>query len=223
MKRARVWLGLLLLLLLLALGWGRLRFDAEILNLLPANLPVVQGLKLHQNNFFNARELLITVSAPDADQTETAARNFALALRAQTNLAAAVHWQPPWLEQPAQSAELIAWLWFNQPPEFFGALTNQLAATNLPHLLAESREALATSLSPADIARRSYDPFNLTQLPASLSGSAPSFGDGQETFASSDGTFRVMFVQATSDLAGYKSCIAWHPTSRTPRARHSPL
>jgi elongation factor P--beta-lysine ligase len=45
----------------------RLRFDAEVLHLLPEELPVVRGLLQQQRYFANARELMITVQAEDPD------------------------------------------------------------------------------------------------------------------------------------------------------------
>ena len=68
----RGWLIGLAVVALLA-GLLRLRFNADVLSLLPAELPVVRGLKLHQANFASARDLIITVRAPDA---ETAAAAF---------------------------------------------------------------------------------------------------------------------------------------------------
>ena len=61
-------------LLLVAVGTGlaRLRFDVDILDLLPPDEPAVQGLKLYQRHFTNARELVVTLRAPDAGQAEQA-------------------------------------------------------------------------------------------------------------------------------------------------------
>src|SRR5207247_2398467 len=95
---------------------------------------------------------------------EACARLIGGALSSRTRLTSSVTWQPPWLERPAQSAELVAFLWLNQSPETFGQLTNRLAATNLATVLNAAREQLATSLSPDEIARLSYDPFGLTSL-----------------------------------------------------------
>ena len=64
----------LLALIPIAFGLARLRFDVEVLNLLPADVPAVQGLKIYQQNFANARELIITVRAPSAESAETCAR-----------------------------------------------------------------------------------------------------------------------------------------------------
>src|SRR5207244_1105837 len=72
--------------------------------------------------------------------------------------------------------------------------------------LTTARDALATSLSPGDLARLSYDPFGLTSLPEGATGSAPRFGEGQETFTSVDGTFRLLFVKAPIELPRYREC-----------------
>ena len=199
----------LLLAVVAAIGWWRLRIDVEMLNLLPPDQPAVQGLKLYQQHFANARELIITVRAPEAEQAERLAGALADRLRQETNLVAGVSWQPPWMEQPAQVAELVACLWLNQPPETFSALTNRLAAGHLQSVLAETKEALTTSLSPMDLARRAFDPYDLLSVPALTNVSGLSAEQGQRMFASADGTFRVLFVQARPDLTSYSSCASW--------------
>jgi predicted RND superfamily exporter protein/lauroyl/myristoyl acyltransferase len=186
-----------------------LRFDVEIFDLLPNDLPAVQGLRIYQEHFSNARELLITIRANDGAKAESAARAIAEKLRTATDLVSSVTWQPPWQEHPDQMAELIAYLWFNQPPTNFAELANRLATDKLPKILATTREELTTSFSPDQIARLSYDPFGLTRLPESVAGSAPSFQEGQSTFASTDGKFRIIFVQARQDLRTYRDCNAW--------------
>src|SRR6266850_1314174 len=208
MKRSRRWLWLLLL-VPIGLGVLRLRFNVEVLDLLPPNLKAVQGLKLYQQRFANARELIMTVQAPDAEQAENAARTLAERLRGQTNLVSGATWQPPWLEHPGEMAELIAYLWFNQPPEIFDQLTNRLAPEKAAATLAATREQLATSLSPDEIARSGYDPFGLTRLPESTVSAAPAFGQGQEMFSSANGKFRLIFVQANRDLRTYRECAQW--------------
>jgi predicted RND superfamily exporter protein len=203
------------LLVAICIGASRLRFNVEILDLLPPEEPAVQGLKLYQKHFTNARELVVTVRASDAEKAGQFAGALAEKLRAQTNLVAGVTWKPPWLEQPGQLAEILACLWLNQPPEVFAALTNRLAPENIGAVLAETREALATSLSPADIARRAFDPFNLLELPALTNVSGLSMDQGQKMFVSADGTFRLLFVQAQPELGGYRECSSWLQAIRT--------
>ncbi len=130
-------------------------------------------------------------------------------MRKEPNLVAGATWQPPWLERPEQSAELVAYLWLNQPAELFGELTGRLAETNLLALLRDARERLAASFSPDDLARLSYDPFGLTRLPESATASAASFGQGDELFASADGRFRMIFVKAATELTTYRDCDRW--------------
>lgn len=199
----------LLLLIPIGLGLARLRFEADVLDLLPSNVRAVEGVRLYQQKFSNSRELIITVEAREKELTAQAAQTIAEKLRTETNFIAEVTWQPPWLEHPEQTAELIAHLWLNQAPAKFAALATRLAETNLSAVLAATREELATTLSPAEIARLSYDPFGLTRLPESVAATATGFGQGDEIFASADGRFRVIFVRAREELPGYRECSAW--------------
>src|SRR5208282_3696820 len=129
------------------------------LDLLPANIPEVAGLKIYQQHFSSSRELIITIQASEAEAAEKAARTIARQLLAETNLVAAVDWQPPWQEHPEQTAELIAYLWLNQAPEKFSQLAARLSETNLANVVVATRDQLATTLSPNEIAQLSYDPF----------------------------------------------------------------
>ena len=206
----RIHIGLWIILpILIAIGVARLHFDVEVLDLLPSDNRAVEGLKLYQQYFSNARELIITVRSADAETTETATRAIAEKLRQQKSIIRSVTWQPPWLENPAQTSELIGYLWFNQPPAEFDQLTNRLAPANLPAALSGVRDQLAGSMSPDVIARLSYDPLGLTQLPQSAASAAPNFAQGQDLFSSKDGKFRIIFVDANTSLATYKQCYAW--------------
>jgi predicted RND superfamily exporter protein len=202
-----------LLIVAVGLGFWRLRFDVDILNLLPPDEPTVQGLKLYQQHFTNARELVITLRAQEAEQAERLAGALAARLRGQTNLVASVSWQPPWMENPAQMGELLGWFWFNQPPGDFAALTNRLAASQLKPVLTRTKELLTTSMSPMEVARRAFDPFDLLDMPALTNISGFSMQQGQPQmlsgFASAQGTFRMVFVQSAMDLTSYRACADW--------------
>ena len=200
---------LIFFLLAIVAGFWRLRFDPEILNLLPPEEPTVQGLKLYQRHFTNARELIVTLRAADPERAERLVAELGGRLAQQTNLVAGVSWQPPWQKQPGQLAEVLASLWFNQPPEQFQELTNRLAPERVGQLLAETRETLSTSLSPMDLARRAFDPFDLLNLPALTNLGGLSMDQGQKVFASGEGNYRLLFVQAVPDLAGYQACDSW--------------
>ena len=208
MKLSRSWMWLLGL-VLLAVGIARLRFDVEILNLLPERLPAVRGLKTYQQYFSDSRELIITLEAHTPDEAESNARALARVLRGRTNLVEDVAWQPPWTETPAELSELIAFTWLNQPPAQFSELMNSLAVTNLTNVLNATREQLATSLSPGDLAVRSYDPYGLMALPESTYAALPTTTTGEELFVSADRTFRLLFVRAKPEIVSYRACRAW--------------
>jgi predicted exporter/lauroyl/myristoyl acyltransferase len=208
MSTVRRWFLALLLLAIVA-GCFRLHLDVQILDLLPPRLKVVEGLKLYQENFSNNRELIVSVRMADAPTADAATESLAAAFRAQSNLVESVRWRPVWLEDPALSAELLACIWFNQAPPDFRALADRLAQTNLLNILQSTKESLATSFSPADLARMAYDPYGMTALPESTMAQTPQSMRDQNWFASEDGTYHVLFVQARSALANYAQSIEW--------------
>lgn len=202
------WLWLLLL-LPIGLGLARLRLDTEVLNLLPEDLPEVQGLKRWQEHFQGAGDLLVTLRTGDPDESARLAGSLATALRAEPGLANEVHWQAPWREHRGDSAELIAAMWLNQSPAEVERLRVRLDPQRLGTRLTQLREQLAVSLSPDELARLSYDPLGLLDLPgADTTPFAQGDGDGPP-FASADGTFRIVHVQPPALSGGYQASIDW--------------
>lgn len=202
----RRWLWLLLAVPLIA-GLVRLRFDADVLNLLPADVPAVRGLQWHQRHFANSRSLLITLHGADAEVVTAMAREVAAALSAQTNLVQSALWQPPWLDHPGDAAENLAWLWLQRPPAELAAMSARLTGDALTRHLAETREALATSLDPQELARASYDPLGFTQLPSAVPGGG--FDQGNGVFVGDEGRFRVVYVDPANPDMNYREAAAW--------------
>jgi predicted exporter/lauroyl/myristoyl acyltransferase len=199
-----VWL---LAALLLVVGLSRVRLDVDVLGLLPPEVPAVQGLRLYQENFAVTRDLIVTVSGPDAPTTERAAEAVAGALSRPTNLTASVDWRPPWLEHPGELAALVAWLWLRQPPESFQQLAANLSPPRLQASLAEVRDRLGTSLSPQDLGRLAYDPLGLTE--PLLQGAEAFDPAADNPFASADGAFRLVWARPATPLRTYVECEAW--------------
>jgi predicted exporter len=202
------------------LGLARLRFDADVLNLLPADLPAVRGLRLQQQHFARDAELIVTVAAADPEAAETAARRVAETLRAEPRLVAAAHWRPPGWERPAAPAEFLAWLWLNQPPAALRDLAARLAPAALEARLRAVRESLATTLTPAALGRLAYDPLGLTELPeAAAPGLSAGSGQGEELFAAPDGTFRLVLVEPGPAGQGFATAPEWIAQLRACLAR----
>ncbi len=206
MKRAWAW-GLLLAFVAIV-GLGRLRFDAEILGLLPPQLPSVSALQWQQKYFSGTRELLVTLQGEDPERLATLAREITQALRGRSNLVSSAWWQSPAYERPGDLAEFLAWAWRNQPPGAVADLGSRLQSGNLEAAFALAREQLATGLSPEDLGRFSYDPLGMTRLP-SLGGDAGFSGDANRLFASDDERFRIIRVMPVEATGGYRSVARW--------------
>ncbi|MCF7709379.1 MAG: MMPL family transporter [Verrucomicrobia bacterium] len=206
------WLGRLWWLIFLVpvvLGLMRLRFDVDVLNLLPGDMPLVRGLKLQQEHFKNANKLIVTLRGDEPGAVHDAASDLSARLRNENNLVRDVVWRPPWKEDAEEAAELIAYLQLNRPPEAFGRLIGRLAPGRLSEQFKAARERLAMSFSPADLARLGYDPLGLTELEGDRTEGFGFGADSERGFASGDGRFRVMYVEPADTLDDYRECDEW--------------
>ena len=194
------------LLVLIVLGLARTSFNVDILKLLPGNLRQVQGLSMFLRHFAERSELIITVEAPTPAAAETAADGIAARLNAMPRLVTRAVARPPWEKQPAQLAEIIAFLALNQPPEKAREIAARLSAEHAPQTLRETVERLGDSMSPQEIGLLGYDPFDLT---GSATGSLLTSGAQASEFASSDGAFHVVYVESAVSFENYNHTVAW--------------
>ena len=195
------------LLVFMALGLSRISFNVDILRMLPTNLRQVRSLSVFLKNFAASDELLITVEAPTADAAAKTADDIAERLGGLPKLVKRAVARPPWEKQPTELAETLAFLLLNQPPEAARALAASLSPGQTAATLQATLEKLTDSVSPQEIGLLPYDPYDLAgPLAASLmsAGGAP-----QSEFASADGTFHVVYVQAAPSLGNYNDAIAW--------------
>ncbi len=187
-------------------GLSRVSFNIDILKLLPAHLQEVQGLSLFLKNFAQPEELIITLEADDAEKAEIAADSLAEHLRQRTDLVNQAVARPPWEKNPADLGELLAFVLLNQPPDKIGELTARLSPAQAPETLKATLEKLNDSISPQELALGSHDPYDLG---APLANSSLLAESQHSEFASSDGTFRVLYVKAAKPFENYKATIAW--------------
>ena len=206
--RRRLWVVALTVLLtgLLATGLLQVRLDVDVFNLLPSGSATVEGLRLYQRTFGSSQELIVSLQAPDAAQAERDARSLAERLQA-SGLAAHVIWQSPFREDPEALAELIAYLWFNQPPREFSAMAERFRDERLPEVLAGTFERMATSFRPQEVARLARDPYGLSDV---LEAPGTLLPDGsRDPFASADGSFRILFLGAPENTEGFWPMRRW--------------
>lgn len=205
MRRPAAWIAAAAAVAALAAGLSRLRLDVDVFQLLPSDVRMVEGLELYQKSFGSSRELVLSLRSPAAAVTEAAAGSLAAALES-SGLASDVVWRSP-LRDPSEVAELVAYLWLNQPPESFAALLRRLDGAALRSTLDGAVERMATSLSPAEVARLGRDPLGLTAVTDAVA--APMLRGAGDPFASSDGRVRVLFVRPPADSGGFWQQRRW--------------
>ena len=185
-------------------GLSRISFNVDILRLLPANLPQVEGLSLFLRHFAQPRELIVTIEAPDAGAAERAADSLAAVFEARPDLVKRAVARAPWEKNPIQLSELLAFQLLNEPPEKFKKLIAGLSTDRAAATLQDALGQLAESPDPQIVALRSYDPYGLT---SALSGLASS--ERGDEFSSADGTFRVIYVESAKPFGNYVDTIEW--------------
>jgi len=199
-----------------SVGLSRVSFNIDILELLPAKLQEVQGLSLFLKNFSQPNELVITLETDDAESAELAADSLAEHLQRRTDLVKQAVARPPWEKNSKDLAELLAFALLNESPEKIGELTNRLSPAQAPETLNATLATLSDSISPRQLAMASLDPYDLS---ATLANSDPLAQSQHSEFASAEGNFRVLYVEAVKPFENYKATIAWSKAIKQEAAR----
>jgi predicted exporter len=206
MRRMRAFFLLLVWAGLTAFGLSRLSFNVDVLDLLPAGRPEFVGIRDLYRHFGRESELIITLSADDAETARSAAKNLADRLSQRPDLAKTAVWHLPFEEEPGLAGELLAWLWFNGSPEELGTLEKGLSPEQAGPRVADAVDLLASGFLDASTFLLGYDPLGFTELPGGLRESA---GADAGLFASEDGTYRAVYVEAPGEFANYRETAAW--------------
>jgi predicted RND superfamily exporter protein len=208
-----------------ALGITRLRFDTDILSMLPGELPEVKGLKAHHQAFARQDEAILLleteVTGDDEGEDHTPAK-LAESLAAHLEKDGVVkraRWQPQWTADPQGLSELLAYLWLNGDPAEVRGLADRLSPENSQVTLDAALEEIATSLSGQDLALQAHDPFGFLAHPAVADVLGTSGGGGGANFSSADGTAHLIFLDAPQDVPGYREAGAWLDSVRASIAK----
>src|SRR5688572_32279007 len=89
-------------------GLSRISFNVDILKLLPAHLPQVEGLSLFLKKFAQPNELIVTLEGDDPEKLEAAADALAAAFNAHPESVKRAVSRAPGEKNPADLAELLA-------------------------------------------------------------------------------------------------------------------
>ncbi len=209
LRRLAVPLILVAAILFASFGLTRLRFDTDILSMLPAELPEVKGLKAFHEAFSRNDELILVIqgSEQDAGTLSGAAESLGKQLEA-AGLVKHPRWKPRWNEEPQGFAELLAYLWLNGDPAITQAQANRLAPANSAATVKDSLAKVATSMEGLDMVMLAHDPFGFLNHPA-VTTLMNSSGQSGEAFESEDGRTHLLFVDSPAPIQGYREADVW--------------
>ncbi|RYD31491.1 MAG: hypothetical protein EOP85_22710, partial [Verrucomicrobiaceae bacterium] len=208
-RRFGVPIVLCLAILCASLGLTRLKFDTDILSMMPGELPEVKGLKAFHEAFSRNDELILVIEGGEADEgtLADAAESLGNALVSQQAVKTA-RWKPAWNEDPQGIAELVSYLWLNGDPAAVSAQVDRLAAGQSEETLRQSLAKVATSMEGLDMVMAAHDPFGFLDHPAVAALTGGDSGGG-EAFESEDGRTHLLFVDSPTPLPGYREGGEW--------------
>lgn len=190
-------------------GLLRLRFDTDILSMMPGDLPEVKGLKAFHEAFSRNDEVIVVIEGGEEDAGLLGESAASLGkLLEERKLAKRARWRPMWNENPQGIAELLGYLWLNGDPGAAKVLTERLSPSRSEETLKESLSKVATSMEGADMVMNAHDPFGFLAHPA-VESLMKSSGQGGEAFESADGKTHLLFVDSPSPVADYRSADVW--------------
>ncbi len=205
MRAAKI-VALIALLAFAAIGLSRISFDVDVFKMLPPNLRQAEGFRFSCKHFARNNEMLVTIEAGDAETAAAAADNLAAVFRSHPELVSRVTHRPRWETNPGELAELAAYLLLNASPDKVAAAVGRTAPGRTAQTLQESLDRLAETVSPAEVMRLGYDPLRFSEA---LDGIEQAAQGAPGEFASTDGTFRVIYLDAAPKLNDYRDSIRW--------------
>ncbi len=182
------------------------RFDSEILNLLPSDVPSVQGLKLYNQEFTQGRELAFFFESPEDIDLLAEFRIFF------ANALADEPWVERWIDSapPASLAgresisEFVLPLLMNLPPEDFKEVVDKLQ----PEFIQTRLASLAAKLkadSPRAFLEASMDPLGILGGVTRRLSETVSFQSGFE-LTSPDGSAQIFSVITNQQSQDADAC-----------------
>lgn len=208
LRRLAVPIILIVSILAASSGLMRLKFDTDILSMMPADLPEVKGLKAFHQAFARDNELIMLVEGSEQDEGSMPAAAESLAKHLETDgVVKRARWKPRWNDEPEGIAELLAYLWLNGDPSATQALAMRLSPNNSKATLKSSLDKIGTAMEGLSMVMLAHDPFGFLDHPAVTQ--LTSTEQGGEAFESPDGRSHLLFAEAPGTIKGYREADAW--------------
>lgn len=183
------------------------KFSASLYEMLPRDLPEVQGMDRLNRYFSRDGQLIVTVKADEAFVADEATSALARHLGENTELVSDVFRELSLTELVTDGGGLLAWLWLNSPPDELDTMLERLAPEKSAAEAAKSMEAIQSGFFDQSAIVTSYDPLGFSRLGDSLGGGENS---GPDPMTSVDGTFQIMYVEGNGvDFSDYREAAKW--------------
>jgi hypothetical protein len=161
-------------------AWTTLRFETELIPILPGSLPSVRGLQDFSTLAMGEDEVYVV---PDPELPEGRRAEILAKIRpALAGVANVGRVEFPSEELSKNGGVFAAWLLANAPPETFQKVQAALEARNAEGRLAEIPEKLAGAVDPAELETLRIDPLGLLELLGSGSQQSSGFEIPQPSF-----------------------------------------
>ena len=198
LRRLAVPLILVVAILAASSGLLRLRFDTDILSMMPPDLPEVKGLKAFHQAFSRDNELIMLIEGGEADEGSMPAAAGSLAKHMEADGAVKrARWKPRWSDEPEGIAELLAYLWLNGDPAATAAQAERLSPARSEAKVKESLGKIGTAMEGLSMVMLAHDPFGFLDHPAVTQ--LTSSEQGGEAFESPDGRAHLLFAEAPGE------------------------
>lgn len=188
----------------------RVHFNAVLYEMLPQDLPEVQGMDRLNRYFSRDGQLIVTVKAEEAFEAEEAMNSLAKRLVTEPELVSATFRELTLTELVTEGGGLLAWLWLNAPEGKLPALGERLAAGRSQEEITAAMEAVQSGFFDQDVVVKSYDPLGISKLGGLLGEVSGPDVSTPDPMSSGDGTFQVMYVEGMGvDFSDYRDAAKW--------------
>ncbi|MGJ8672629.1 MMPL family transporter [Rubritalea sp.] len=183
----------------------RLRFETDILEVLPRKIASVSALKSFNKHFAEERQVVVLLHSSEGEVDEDYAADLAEYLR-EVWPNSEVNFQSPFEEDPQLLASSVARIWSYAEPSQVDELVRKLMdEVRFEKHLSRVKEDIESSFDQELAMTRAYDPMGFLDHP-----SLESLMKSEMSFVSDNGQYRMLLIRkkAESDV-GYKSDKAW--------------
>jgi uncharacterized protein len=183
----------------------RVHFSANLYEMMPEDLPEVQGMDRLNRYFGRDGQLVVTVKADEEFAAAGAIASLSTHLSEHRELVSEVFRELTLTELVTEGGDLLAWLWLNAPEGKIDSLGERLAADQSSAAIDAAMESVRSGFFDQDVVIKSYDPLGISRLGELLGG-----GTGPDPMSSGDGTFQVLYVEGNGvDFSDYRDAAKW--------------